>query len=54
MTRHRHLTSARRQLTTVGEVVLDGLLSGIAAVAAVVLVGGAALALAVVLLGLWF
>ena len=29
--------SARQQLTTVGEVVLDGLLSGVAAVVAVVL-----------------
>ena len=46
--------SARQRLTTVGEVVLDGLLSGVAAVVAVSLVGAAALALAVVFLGWWF
>jgi hypothetical protein len=46
--------SARQRLTTVGEVVLDGLLSGLAAVAAVALIGAAALTLAVVLLGWWF
>ena len=46
--------SAHQRLATVGEVVLDGLLSGVAAVAALALVGVAALALTVVLLGLWF
>ena len=52
--RRRLLMSARQRLTTVGEVVLDGLLSGLAAVAAVALAGAAALTLAVVLLGWWF
>jgi hypothetical protein len=46
--------SARRRLTTVGEVVLDGLLSGLAAVAAVALIAAASLALAVWLLEWWF
>jgi hypothetical protein len=46
--------SARQWLTTVGEVVLDGLVSGIAAVAAVGLIGAAALTLAVALLEWWF
>jgi hypothetical protein len=39
---------------TVGEVVLDGLLFGLAAVVAVALIGAAALTLSVVLLGWWF
>jgi len=43
-----------QRLATVGEVVLDGLVSGMAAVAALALVGAAALALTVVLLGWWF
>jgi hypothetical protein len=37
-----------------GEVVFDGLRSGVAAVAAVALAGAAALALAVVILEWWF
>jgi hypothetical protein len=44
----------RQRLTTVGEVVLDGLMSGLAAVAAVALIGAAALALSVLLLRWWF
>ena len=46
--------SARQRLTTVGEVVLDGLVSGLAAVVAVAIVGVAGLALAVMLLRWWF
>src|SRR5688500_1709315 len=50
----RALVSARRRLTTVGEVVLDGLLSGLAAVAAVALIAAASLTMAVLLLEWWF
>jgi len=45
---------AHQRLAAVGEVVLDGLVSGVAAVAASALVGAAALAVTVVLLGWWY
>ena len=52
--RRRLLMSARQRLTTVGEVVLDGLVSGLAAVVAVAIVGVAGLTLTVMLLRWWF
>ena len=48
------LGRARQWLITIGEVLLDGLVTGFAAVVAFALVGATALACAVVLLEWWF
>jgi NaMN:DMB phosphoribosyltransferase len=52
--RRRLLKGVRQRLRTVGEVVLDGLVSGLAAAAAVALIGAGALTLSVLLLRWWF